>query len=217
MFGLGDISIFSGLSKAALTHVEAAGTLRVIPKNTLVVSEGAYADSFYVIRSGRVKIFVTGINGREVVLREQWAREYFGELALFDSGLRSATVETMEKTSLWIFTRASFLKLIEQYPSITAQLLRELAFRVRALTGSVKNLALLDVYGRVSRLLREVGREQADGSYLIETKLTQQGIADRVGASRERVARVLKELKQGGYLQHATEGMIVAKHLPLIG
>lgn len=142
------------------------------------------------------------------------AEDYFGELALLDDDKRSASVRTMEKSSFCIIYKEDFNKVLEQHPNIARTLIRNLTRRVRKLTKDVKALALQDVYGRVTNVLTTLSDQREDGSAIIPEKLTQQDIADRVGASREMVARILKDLTIGEYISFEDRNIILNGKLP---
>lgn len=186
------------LDEAQLRALSGQGTVRSFPKQTIVVSEGDETDSLYVILSGRVKVFVGDEAGNEIVLGTQGSGEYFGEMAL-DGGPRSASVMTTEPSRFMVIPRSSMREFLRGQPDFAVRLIEKLIRRSRALTASVKNLALLDVYGRVARLLLELAEEE-DGRTVIKERLTQQDVADRIGASREMVSRILKDLAAGGYI-----------------
>ena len=210
---LNTIPVFAGLGDKQLATIEQHMVSRTYPKNTIIVNEGDQSDSMYVIKSGKVKVFCSDEDGKEVILNEQGPGEYFGELSLIDDMERSASVMTTEKSTLMIFSKADFKKILKEEPEIALTLLRDLTMRVRALTENVRNLALLDVYGRVAKTLLNKAEEK-DGEYVIEGKLTQQDIANRVGASREMVARIMKDLSVGGYITNESKRIVIHGKLP---
>jgi CRP/FNR family cyclic AMP-dependent transcriptional regulator len=185
---------------------------RTFPKNTIVVTEGDRTDSLYIIISGRVKIYVSDEAGKEIVLNESGPGEYFGEMVL-DEGPRSASVMTLEPTQFLVIPKEDFAEFVKKSPEFALHLILKLIKRVRALTNDVKNLALLDVYGRVARMLLDLAVER-DGVLVIENKPTQQEIASRVGASREMVSRILGDLTTGGYIEVGRDRITIAKALP---
>ena len=140
--------------------------------------------------------------------------DYFGELALLDDTTRSASVRTVEKSEFRIVMKEDFSGVLEAHPSITKQLISNLAGRVRKLTADVKSLALQDVYGRVANVLMDLAEERGYGTLFIPEKLTQQDIADRVGASREMVARILKDLTIGEYIRFEGRHIVINTRLP---
>ena len=186
------------LTEAELHAFSGQGAVKSFPKQTVIVSEGDETDSLYVILSGRVKVFVADESGHEVVLGTQGPGEYFGEMAL-DGGARSASVLTLEPSKFLVVPRSRMREFLRGQPGFAVRLIEKLIRRSRALTVSVKNLALLDVYGRVARMLLELAEER-EGRLVIAEKLTQQDVADRIGASREMVSRILKDLAAGGYI-----------------
>jgi CRP/FNR family cyclic AMP-dependent transcriptional regulator len=186
------------LTAAELRALSERGAVRSFQKHAVMVSEGDETDSLYVILSGRVKVFVADESGKEVVLGTQGPGEYFGEMVL-DGGPRSASVMTLAPSRFLIVPKHKVRDFLRDHPDFAVRLIEKLIQRCRALTESVKNLALMDVYGRVARLLLELAKDDR-GQLVIREKLTQQDIASRVGASREMVSKILNDLATGGYL-----------------
>ncbi|MCP3908857.1 MAG: Crp/Fnr family transcriptional regulator [Oceanicoccus sp.] len=211
---LDKVEIFDGLSLQELEALSASSVARSYPKNTVIINENDHADSLYIIESGRVKVYCSDKNGKEFIMNTLTAEDYFGELALLDDDKRSASVRTMEKSSFCIIYKEDFNQVLEQQPNIAKTLIRNLTRRVRKLTKDVKALALQDVYGRVTNVLTTLSTEREDGSAIIPEKLTQQDIADRVGASREMVARILKDLTIGEYISFEGRNIILNGKLP---
>jgi CRP/FNR family cyclic AMP-dependent transcriptional regulator len=132
---------------------------------------------------------------------------------MLDEGPRSASVITLEKSSFLVVPKAEFRDFLTRNPAFAARMTEKLIRRVRALTASVKSLALMDVYGRIARLLLELAEER-DGRMVIAGRYTQQDIASRVGASREMVSRILKDLTVGGYLTRTATGILLHRKPP---
>jgi CRP/FNR family transcriptional regulator, cyclic AMP receptor protein len=200
------------LGDAELRTLAAHATTKSFPKNTVIVNEGDDTDSLYVILSGRVKVFVSDDEGKEIVLTTQETGEYFGEMVL-DEGPRSASVMTLEPSQFAIIPKAQFKVFLLEHPQFAINLIEKLIHRVRALTDNVKSLALMDVYGRVAHLLLDLAREH-DGKLEVDEKLTQQDIADRVGASREMISKILKDLADGGYITIAQKRITIHRKPP---
>lgn len=210
---LKQVEIFSGLSDAELDIIADSCISRSYPKNTVIINEDDFADSLYVIEQGRVKVYCSDKNGKEFIMNTMGAGEYFGELALLDDEKRSASVRTLDKSVFVIMYKDEFNKILDEQPNIARTLIRNLTKRVRKLTSKVKSLALQDVYGRVAQVLTSMAVERSDKMY-IDEKLTQQDIADRVGASREMVARILKDLTIGQYISFENRRIIIHGKLP---
>jgi len=184
------------------------------PKNTLVINEGDDSDSLYVILEGRVKVYLDDENGREVILNIQGAGDYFGEVSLFDKGPRSASVITLEKCRFAVLTKDAFVDCIADHPGLSLAIIQGLTDRLRSLSENVRSLALMDVYGRVARLLMELAVEQDDGSWVIQERLTHIDLASRIGASSKMVSRIMQDLKKGGYIRKQSGQLVIEKHLP---
>jgi CRP/FNR family cyclic AMP-dependent transcriptional regulator len=174
------------------------GQIRSFPKNTVFINEGDRGDSLFIIVSGRVKVYVSDNQGREMILDIHGPGQYVGEMAL-DGRPRSASVMTLEPTCCSMVTRDTLKEAVVADPELAMSLIEELIDRARIATDTIKNLALMDVYGRVARLLLSLARER-DGKLVVPERLTQQDIADRVGASRDMISRIFKDLTTGGYV-----------------
>jgi CRP/FNR family transcriptional regulator, cyclic AMP receptor protein len=174
------------------------GQTRSFPKNTVFINEGDRGDSLFIIISGRVKVYVSDSQGREMILDIHGPGQYVGEMAL-DGRPRSASVMTLEATTCAMVTRDALKAAVVANPDLAMSLIEELIDRARIATDTIKNLALMDVYGRVARLLLSLARER-DGKLVVPERLTQQDIADRVGASRDMISRIFKDLTTGGYV-----------------
>jgi len=211
---LEQVELFQGLEPQELEALAGSSTSRAFPKNTVVIHENDPADSLFIIESGKVKVYCSDKNGKEFIMNTQGAGDYFGELALLDDSTRSASVRTVEKSSFCIIYKEDFNRVLDEHPNISRKLIRNLANRVRKLTADVKSLALQDVYGRVANVLMDLSEERGDGTLYIPEKLTQQDIADRVGASREMVARILKDLTIGEYIRFEGRHIIINPRLP---
>jgi CRP/FNR family cyclic AMP-dependent transcriptional regulator len=188
------------------------GSVKTYPKHTIIISEGERSESLYIILSGKVKVFLADEEGKEVLLSTQGPGEYFGEMIL-DEGPRSASVMTLEPCRFAVITSDQFTQFLANNPEAGLELVKNLIHRVRALTKTVGNLALLDVYGRVARLLLDLATE-IDGRQVITGHLTQQDMASRVGCSREMISRIMKDLRAGGYIKMDGEDIVVAKTPP---
>ena len=210
---LANVTLFAGLNEAGLEQISQHGIMRPYPKNSVIINEGDPAESLYVILEGRVKIFLTDEEGKEVIINCQKPGEYFGELALIDDAQRSALVMTTEASTFLVISKHSFRDLLAKHPDIALSLIQDLTKRVRVLTDNVQSLALLDVYGRVAKTLLSMATKH-DGKLLIEDKLTQQDIANRIGASREMVSRILKDLTTGGYIRMEEKHIVINERLP---
>jgi CRP/FNR family cyclic AMP-dependent transcriptional regulator len=207
-----DKSRFWGMSEKHFQALAKRGAVKAYPRNTVIVNEGDRSDSLYIILSGKVKVYLADEEGKEILLSTQGPGEYFGEMVL-DQGPRSASVMTLEPSKFSVISTEEFKRFLTEHPEAGPELVLSLIHRVRELTKTVGNLALLDVYGRVARLLLELAVE-VNGEMVISERLTQQDMASRVGCSREMISRILKDLRTGGYLKMDGERIIIAKSPP---
>ncbi|MGH8692201.1 MAG: Crp/Fnr family transcriptional regulator [Burkholderiales bacterium] len=195
---LKSIPLFEGVADAELRALAGRTATRSYPKQAIIVSEGDESDSLYLILSGRVKIYLADEHGKELILAIKGPGQYFGEMVL-DEQPRSASVMTLEPAQFAILSRADFRAFLLQHATVALQLIQNLIRVARGLNQNVRNLAMLDVYGRVARILLELAVER-DGKLVIPERLTQKDIAARVGASREMINRILRDLTAGGYV-----------------
>ena len=198
----------AGVVQALAAH----GIVRSYPKNAIIITEGDPSDSLYVILSGSVKVYLSADDGKEVVLDVHRAGSYVGEMA-FDNQPRSASVMTLEPCTLSVVTQDRFREFLRRNPEAVEHLIRNLIDRARTATETVRSLALLDVYGRVARLLLDLAVER-DGRLSISEPLTQQDIAHRVGCSREMISRIFKHLVAGGYVTIEGRRIFLKRALP---
>ena len=210
MTGAGDP--FEPLHDEVLRNIATSGVVRTFVRNTVLINEGDVGDALYVILSGRVKVYSSNEAGREFVIDFHGAGEYVGEMTL-DGEARSASVMTVEPTTCAVVNRAQFRDFVLAHPDFAMHLIDRLIHRLRVTTGNLKSLALSDVYGRLVRLLNTLSQD-VDGKSIVPEKLTQQDIADRVGASRDMIGKLMKDLVAGGYLAVEDRTIAILKKLP---
>lgn len=210
---LEDFPIFQGLDPEQLQALASRIVVRSFPKNAVIINEGDDADKVYLIRKGKVKIYLADREGKEVIVNVLGPGEYFGELALFDDAPRSTSVMTTGPAEFAVISRDAFLECLDQQPAMAIVIIKNLARRIRALSENVRSLALLDVYERIVHLLKDTAREE-DGKLIIEERPTHQEIANRIGASREMVTRILLDLSTGGYISVDGKRLTINKALP---
>ena len=203
----------TAITDAFVQKLASLGRLRTYPKNTVFITEGDQSDSVFVVISGKVKVFVADTEGHEMILDTHGPGEYVGEMAL-DGNPRSASCMTLEPTTFSVVARDPIREAIRANPDFALDMIAKVIDRARLATDNVKHLALLDVYGRVARLLLNMAVEQPDGKLMIPEKLTQQEIAERVGASRDMVSRIFRDLTQGGYITVENRFITINKKPP---
>ncbi len=195
------IPFFQQLDPSQLQSIGAHVALRAVNKGEMILKHGDIADSFYVIITGQVKVFILDSveTDREVILKTLGPGEFFGELPLFDNEPRSANVAAMEPCHLQVLSYASFKKAIERSPDIAQRVMETMAKRLRSADRKIGDLALLDISSRVARTLLELAI-MSNGRRVVGMPFTQKDLASMVGASREMVNRTLRDLEEGGYI-----------------
>ncbi len=207
-----DIPLFNCLTKEEIAMISSHAKVKSYKRHQSIIAKGDQTDSLYLVLKGRLKVFISDKEGKEVILAFLEAGDYFGELALLDREPRSASVATTQESKLAHISRKDFEKVLKTNNQIALNLLATLARRNRLLASNVGNLALLDVYGRVAKAILSQAKEE-DG-LLITNKITHQEIANLAGSSREMVSKIIKELKIGRYIAIKEKRIIIQNQLP---
>ena len=200
------------LSTGLLDALAANGNPRPFRANAILINEGDAGDSLYIVLAGRLRVYASSEDGRDVVLSELGPGEYVGELSL-DGRERSASVKTLVASTCCVVPGAQLRGFLAEHPDFALHLSQKLTRMVRRLTDQVKSLALQDVYGRMVRVLMELS-DPAGEERVVRERLTQQDIADRVCSSREMVNRVMKDLTSGGYMAVRDGRYVIQRKLP---
>ena len=209
---LEQIPLFSTLDPEDLQVIERKAVRKSYRRNTIIIEYGDDASTLFLLIRGKVKIFVSGEGDKEVVFGERGPGAFIGEFALLTGGKRSASVQTTEDSEFLVLKQDAFNEAIYKHPEIALHLLRDLAKRACDLSDEMSAVALLDVYGRIRKMLQKNAREE--GGRQITGRLTHQNIADRVGSSREMVSKILKDLKLGGYIEIVNKRIVLLQPLP---
>ncbi len=210
---LTEFPIFSDLDHDVINEISQLLHYRLFPKKTQIVVEGDPSHSMYFILEGRVKVYLDDETGKEIVVNIHEKGQFFGELGLIEGIPRTASVMTLEDTRLGILNELDFQKAMANYPQFSMKMMHNLVTRLREATETIRKLGLMDVYRRIVVTFLNMAEER-DGEWIIKEKLTQQNIANRVGASREMVARILKDLRTGQYISMDDGYIVINKALP---
>jgi CRP/FNR family cyclic AMP-dependent transcriptional regulator len=216
------IAFKPGVEMLQAAHAETAGDIlaelarrgetRTWEPGATVVAEGEEADSLYLVHEGELRAYVAGDGGRVVELNTLHAGELFGELML-GGQRRTATVQALTRARLTRVMRSQAEQALAEHPTLALQLIQRLAQRVRVLTHTVGSLASVDVYGRLVGLFEALAVDD-HGWRCVPGPLSQQRIAERVGASKAMVNRLLADLARGGYIEVTRERIVLLKKLP---
>ena len=206
------VPIFSELTDGDISSLARLSSRRRFPKDTVVFFENEEGDFFFMILEGRIKVTILGDDGREVILSMLGPGDFFGEMALLDNEPRSATAIAVEESELLQLHRTDFQTVLTDNRSIQHALIKILTGRLRRANHQISTLALLDVYGRVARVIvdmaREEGRRLRDGRIAFR-RATHQEIANRIGTTRETVTRMLKDLERQGLIHVEGKEIVV--------
>ncbi len=194
------VPLFASFPEDQLRVLATTVMRKSAPRSNTIMAGGDPTDSLYIVLSGRLKVMMSDSDGKEVILSILGPGEFFGEMGLIDEEPRSASVVTIEPCELLQLAKRDFNKCLAENFEMAMAVMRGLVRRLREADRKIGSLALLDVYGRVARLLLDMA-ETVDGEKLVTKRLPKQDIAKMIGASREMVSRVMKDLQMGGYIE----------------
>jgi CRP/FNR family cyclic AMP-dependent transcriptional regulator len=198
--------IFSRLSDRELGTLIPAIQHRCYPRHSLMVRANEKSNTLYVLLSGKAKVSIDDGHGREVTLGIIGPSEFFGEFSFIDEKPRSANVQALEPCEVLCIPKPAFMACLAQNFDAMMVMLRDVVGRLREADRKIASLALMDVHGRVARLLMEVAKD-VGGVWVVDTGSEE--IARMVGASREMVSRVLKEMRELGLIRRDKRKIVV--------
>jgi CRP/FNR family cyclic AMP-dependent transcriptional regulator len=196
---LRNVPLFSGLEESELERLARVAGRRRVGRGEQVVRAGETADAFLIMLTGRAKVTNFDEEGREVILAWLGPGEFFGEMGLIDDSPRSASVIAVENCELMVLGKQEFQRCMQDNFQVAQKLMQILVRRLREADRHIESLALLDVYGRVARLLLDLSEEEG-GRRVVRQKISKQDMARMIGASREMVSKVMRDLELGGYI-----------------
>jgi CRP/FNR family cyclic AMP-dependent transcriptional regulator len=204
------VPLFSLLTNEQAQAIADSVVKRRFRRGELVVEQGRKSNALFILLNGRARVLTADQRGREVILAVLESGDYVGEMSLIDNEPHSATVRAEIQTDMLILGRAEFARCLPENSSLSYAILRGLVTRLRSADRQIESLALLDVYGRVARALLDMA-EDVDGIKLIRNKVSRQDMAKIVGASREMVSRVMKDLEERGVIETQENGSVILK------
>ncbi|MCU0589561.1 MAG: cyclic nucleotide-binding domain-containing protein [Syntrophobacteraceae bacterium] len=205
--------LYDELDRETVQSIESIAATRSYPKSSIIIHQGDDSDAFYLVLSGSLQVMIVHEDGRQMLLGTLKPGDYFGELSCVDGDARSTTIMAMEPCKCLVIPKDGFHALCHDHPSLIWALIRDLVRKLRKATRKIEELAFLDVYGRVSRFLTELQDEGFPG----EARVTHQDIAHAVGASREMVSRIMKDISDRGYIEQSKGRFRLIKKLPFDG
>ena len=205
------VPLFSALTASQSASIADAIVKKRFKRAEMVVEQGKKSDALYIILTGRARVMSTDSRGREVILATLQPGDYIGEMSLIDDEPHSATVRTEVQTDVRMLGREAFSRCLPENASMSYNIMRGLVARLRHADRKIESLALMDVYGRVARSLIEFAVDDGAGNLKIREKISRQDLAKMVGASREMVSRVMKDLEERGFVQTQADGSMIVK------
>ena len=204
------VPLFSLLTNDQAQSIADSVVKRRYRRGEIIVEHGRKSNALFILLTGRARVLTSDSRGREVILAVLQPGDYVGEMSLIDNEPHSATVRAEVQTDMLVLGRAEFARCLPENSSLSYAILRGLVQRLRNADRQIESLALLDVYGRVARSLLDMAEQNGD-QLLIRNKVSRQDMAKIVGASREMVSRVMKDLEERGVIQTQENGSVVIK------
>jgi CRP/FNR family cyclic AMP-dependent transcriptional regulator len=211
---LRNVPLLSVLREDELALLSRVVARRSYARGSLILGTGDPTDSLYVLVSGHIKVFMSDLDGKEVILAILGPNEFVGEMGLIDDSPRSANVVALEPCEVVCISKADFKRCLADNFDMAMTVMRGLVKRLREADKQIGSLALMDVLGRVARLLLE-SAEIIDGEKVVTKKLSKQNIARMIGASREMVSRVMKHLQEAGYIEVRADAIVIRENILL--
>ncbi|WP_295532321.1 Crp/Fnr family transcriptional regulator [uncultured Pseudacidovorax sp.] len=212
------VPLFAALTPAQAANIADAIVKRRFKRGELIVEQGKKTNALYIILAGRARVLSADSRGREVILATLQSGDYIGEMSLIDDEPHSATVRTDVQTDVLVLGRDAFARCLPDSSSMSYNIMRGLVRRLRHADRKIESLALMDVYGRVARALMDFVIEDGAGNFVVRERISRQDLAKMVGASREMVSRVMKDLEERGFVQTQPDGsMLVKDRLSTLG
>jgi CRP/FNR family transcriptional regulator, cyclic AMP receptor protein len=205
------VPLFSMLTPSQAESVSEAVIKRRFKRGELIVEQGKKSNALFIILTGRARVLTTDARGREVILANLAPGDYIGEMSLIDNEPHSASVRAEVQTDVLMLGRVEFARCLPENTSMAYAVMKGLVQRLRHADRKIESLALMDVYGRVARALIEASELDADGQAVIRDKVSRQDLAKMVGASREMVSRVMKDLEERGYIETLDNNSVLIK------
>lgn len=204
------VPLFSMLTNEQAQSIADGVVKKRLRRGEIIVEQGKKSNALYILLTGRARVLTSDARGREVILAVLQPGDYLGEMSLIDNEAHSATVRAEIQTDVLVLGRPEFAKCLPENSSLSYAILRGLVARLRQADRQIESLALLDVYGRVARALLDMSEDVGEQK-IIRNKVSRQDLAKVVGASREMVSRVMKDLEERGYIETLETGAVVLK------
>jgi len=211
---LRNVPLLSVLSEEELALLARVVTRKSYTRGSQILGAGDPTDSLYILISGRIKVLMSDLDGKEVILAILEPNEFVGEMGLIDNSPRSANVVALEPCEVVCISKSDFKRCLADNFEMAMTVMRGLVKRLRDADNQIGSLALMDVFGRVARLLLETA-EVVGGEKVVTKKLSKQDIARMIGASREMVSRVMKHLQEAGYIELRGDAIVIRENIPL--
>ncbi|MBL8370443.1 MAG: Crp/Fnr family transcriptional regulator [Burkholderiaceae bacterium] len=205
------VPLFSMLTETQANSVSQAVVKRRFKRGEAIVEQGKKSNALFIILTGRARVVSADGRGREVILANMTPGDYIGEMSLIDNEPHSATVRAEVQTDVLMLGRLEFARCLPENTSMAYAVMKGLVQRLRHADRKIESLALMDVYGRVARALIESSVPNKDGFGLIKDRISRQDLAKMVGASREMVSRVMKDLEERGFIEAQEDGSTLIK------
>ena len=205
------VPLFSMLTAGQAEAVADAVVKRRFKRGEMIVEQNKKSNALFILLTGRARVVTADARGREVILAMLQPGDYLGEMSLIDNEPHSASVRAEVQTDVLMLGRTEFARCLPENSSMAYAVMRGLVQRLRHADRKIESLALMDVYGRVAHCLLEASQHNDKGERIIKDKVSRQDLAKMVGASREMVSRVMKDLEMRGFIETQPDGSVLIR------
>ncbi len=210
------VALLQDLHDQDLAILAEGAAIKTFPKGAVLMNEGEDSRAIYFLMEGRIRAFVSNAQGKELTLHCHEPGGHFGAAELLSGMPSCASLIATERSKLLLLPNSAALRhFIFEHPQARARLVQQLTAQIEGLVRTAKRLALMDVYQRVATILMDLSGQE-DGAFRVTQRLTHQDIASRIGASREMVTHVLKDLVDSDYLRVEAQRIVINRPLPAI-
>lgn len=206
------VPLFSALTPEQLQEIARNVTKERFKRDAYIVRQGEISNALHIFLNGRGHVLRENNRGKEVIISILQPGDYVGEMSLIDDEPHSASVRAEIESDVLVLRRETFERFMPEPSTVTQKILRVLVKRLRYANEQIESLALMDVNGRVARMLLEMAvDDEEQGGLIIRSKFSQQDMAKMVGSSREMVFKAFKSFEERGFLKIDSNGFLLIR------
>jgi CRP/FNR family transcriptional regulator len=202
------IPLFSGLSRPLLEKIQSIAVERPFSKGHLIFQEGDKGDGFYIVSTGKIKVFKLSVEGKEQILHIYGPGHTFGEVPVFEGKNFPASAMAIEDASILFLPRDKFVNLITTTPALSMNMLADLSNRLRAFTVQIENLSLKEVPARLAAYILTLSTEQ-NNEDMVTLPISKAQLSNLIGTTPETISRIFKKMADAQLIEVKTKDIFI--------